>query len=248
MTAHLLVSDHAPHVRALLRHRSLLLAKATFVASSPVPSRAQYASRRAPSALVLDARDSLSEWRAFASVSLSTPVLVLSVDERPPPAESAVATVFHATPSSLAQVIPRVLAAIDPTILLIDALLSTRSAPARRSSVELRARRASPARGSIADLADAELDALYLLLSGHSSKEAADRLGITASAFDKRVARMHASVGTSSTHELLVDLFWKTAADLSQHLVDPTTTSRPPHDHPNEAGAESERIGFADDA
>jgi DNA-binding CsgD family transcriptional regulator len=228
MTAHLLVSDHAPHVRPLLRHRSLLLAKATFVAASPAPSRAPRSRRGSPpSALVLDAHDSLGEWRAFAGVSPSTPVLVLARDEPPPPDQSAAPTVFHASPSSLAQVIPSFLAAIDPTILLIDALLSTRSAPKRRSSVELRARRASPARDSIADLADAELDALYLLLSGHSSKEAADRLSITASAFDKRVARLHASAETSTTHDLLVDLFWKTSAALSQHLSTAETTSRP---------------------
>jgi DNA-binding CsgD family transcriptional regulator len=227
MTAHLLVSDRAPHVRSLLRHRSLLLAKATFVAVSAAPPRALRPLRRAPSALVLDARDKIHEWRTFAAVSPSTPVLVLSDDAPATPDASAEPTVFYATPSSLAHVVPSFLAAIDPTILLVDALLSTRGAPRRRSSVELRARRESHSHSSLAELAEAELDALYLLLSGHSSKEAAERLSITASAFDKRVARLHASVETSSTHDLLVDLFWKTSAALSQHFSTAEMASRP---------------------
>jgi DNA-binding CsgD family transcriptional regulator len=208
MIATLVVSESLPSARLLLRHQPLLLARAQFTTLALAPSRA---ARFAPSGLVLSCTDNVAAWRASVRCAESTPVLFVGADGEAHPKLTCEAE-FFATETTLKYEGPKFLAAIDPAIVLVDAILS-RNAPARHAGharIESLERRTRAAR----QLTDSERDALYLLLSAHSSKEAADRLGISTNSFDKRIAKLHTAFGCSGSHELIVGLFWQSLSGL----------------------------------
>lgn len=197
----------------MLRFRALLLTRNAVVrGTGPTP-------RREPSGLVLAAEDAPDELSSKDGGLGAIPVLVLDAahgaDDRP-----ARTREFRTNASTLQAVVPCFLSAVDPTILLIDSMLSERMTPRRQSAVELSSRRHPRSGGSDDALSPAELEALYLLLSGHSSKEGASRLGISVSAFDKRVARLHGVFRCASSHELIATVFWQSAARLAARDCD----------------------------
>lgn len=212
MTAFLWVSERASQHLDTLSLRSLLLTRLVLVRpTGPRP-------RREPCGLIVAAEDDPDALRPRQESSGAVPVLVLE-DVRPLRDAPASHKVFRADVSTAEAVVQRFLFAVDPTIPLFDELLSQRATRRRPSAVDLRSQRDTRRPGTVDPLSHADLEALYLLLSGHASKEGATRLRISASAFDKRVARLHRVFRCASSQELITTVFWQCAAQIAARFA-----------------------------